>query len=171
MGLNRVRIRKGRVVNRVIMVTGGVLVAAAAGASFDMAGAAYVSESALLVKIVRVSGALLVVCTAMTMKPVFFTLASRLLLRLSRAAFFLYGCHWCVLFCVSVLLKHLPQWRWLIGHEFFLFVAVVTINVTVSLSGYVLLKRYAPFLLALLDGNRSVRAAQGIGNAPASGAP
>ena len=159
IGMNRISLKENPAVNRIIVVAAGVLLcSAAAGAGFATADTNPIAAKALLEKIVRVSGSLLVVCAAT--KPVVFSSLSRLLLRLSPASFFLFASHHCSLFCLSVLFKYCPQGRLGIAREFVLFGAIFSATVTVSLGCYFLLKRYAPSLLSLLDGNRSDRGSQ-----------
>jgi surface polysaccharide O-acyltransferase-like enzyme len=159
MGINRLSLRDNPAVNKIMIVAAGVFVfSAAAGASFATADVDHAATKGLLERIVRGSGALLVVCA--TMKPIPFPPLAGLLLRLSPASFFLFAFHYGVLSGLSVPFKYLPQGLVGVGQGLFVVGALFAVVVAVSLGCYFLLRRYAPSLLSLLDGNRSARGSQ-----------
>jgi len=159
IGMNRISLRGSPGINRIIPAAAGVFVCSVAlGAFLATQGQDEAAARALVEKIVRASGALLVVCAAT--KPARVGALRGLLLRLSPLSFFLFASHHCSLFCLAVLSTYFPHGHLGGANELLRFGATFSAVVLVSLGGYFLLKRYAPSLLSLLDGNRSAGAFQ-----------
>ena len=154
LGINRISLNDSPRVTKIMIAAAGVFVcAASAGASFATLDPGHAAAAVLFERVARFSGALLVICAAM--KPIAFPSLSGLLLRLSPASFFLFASHYFVIHSLSRPLAYFLQGPLGLGQGLFLFGALFFAAVTVSLSCYFLLKRYAPSLLSVLDGNRS----------------
>ena len=156
LGTNRISLRAGPMVNRITVVAAtAFLLSAAASATCGTTRGDFVEVQLVLDRIVRMSGALLVVCAGT--RTSFPAWLSGPLLRLSPAAFFLFAFHYCVFSWITSLWANFPQGRPGAGHEVAMFALVFSTVIAVSLAFYFLLKRHAPSLLGLLDGNRSER--------------
>lgn len=156
MGINRITMRASPAVNRItIIAAAAFFLSAAAGATCGTLGGDHLAAQSVLDKIVRLSGALLVVCAGTQLS--FPAWLSGPLLRLSPAAFFLFAFHYCVFSFLTGLLGKFSVLRLGGGHEVLMFALVFLTVGAVSLTAYFLLSRHAPSLLSLLDGNRSVR--------------
>jgi hypothetical protein len=75
-------------------------------------------------------------------------------------AFFLFASHFLVLLCVTPLFEEAVKGT-LGGNAALLFGFISSTLIAVSLASYILLKRYAPSLLGILDGNRTARDSAG----------
>jgi len=156
VGMNQFSLPVGPAVNRIMVISGVVfLLSAAVGATCGTMGGDNLAAQPILDKMVRISGALLVVCAGT--RTLFPRWLSGPLLRLSPAAFFLFAVHYCVFVCITWLSGKFAPGRLGAGHELLLFVVVFSTVIAVSLGCYFFLRTYAPSLLGMLDGNRSAR--------------
>jgi len=160
MGTNRGWLRAIERAKWLIYVAGAtVICSAAAGAVCSVLGENYVGFKSVFEKVVRLSGASLIICAGA--RNEFPPWLSAQLSRLSHSAFFLFASHYLVFICVSPLFTKAAQGRFGQGHEVLLFFLMSSVVTAVSLACYFLLKRHAPALLGVLDGNRSATGATG----------
>jgi surface polysaccharide O-acyltransferase-like enzyme len=156
LGRNQILLRPGPATKRIAVISGVVfLCSAAAGASFFTLAGNHAPAQFIFDRLVRVSGAVMVVCAGtLTTIPAWLSAPLR---RLSPAAFFLFAFHYCLFLCLTGVFGKLAPKRLGTGHELLVFGLVFATIIAVSLVCYVFLKRHAPSLLGLLDGNRSAR--------------
>ena len=156
MGLNQTVPRASPMVNRITVLAAAVLLfSAAGGAACSALGGEHFEARSLFERMVRISGASLIICAG-TRSP-FPAWLSGPLLRLSPIAFFLFASHYLVYLCVTPLFAEFSRWQLGRGHEILLFGLVFSTIIAVSLTSYLLLKHAAPSFLGMLDGNRSMR--------------
>ena len=158
IGMNQVLLSAMAKAEWLIYTAGAILLfSAAAGATCTILGTDYSGLRTLLERMVRVSGALLVVGAGARSR--FPNWLSDQLNRLSPAAFFLFASHYLVFLCLAKLFAKFTQNLFRPGYEVLLFGLVFSIVIAISLASYFLMRRYTPSLLGMLDGNRSTRAA------------
>jgi len=156
MGMNPGLLRAITGAKWLIYATAAVLLfSAAGGATCSTLGEDYSGLRSFLEKMVRISGALLVVCAGARGR--FPAWLSVRLHRVSPVAFFLFASHYLGFVYITPLFAGAAQGPLGQGHEVLLFGLISSTVIAVSLGSYFLLKRYAPSLLGLLDGNRSAR--------------
>jgi len=156
MGMNQAVLRACARAKWLIYATAVVLLfSAAGGATCSTLGEDYSGLRSFLEKMVRLSGALLVVCAGA--RCPFPAWLSVRLHRISPVAFFLFASHYLGFICITPLFAAAAQGPSGKGHEVLLFGLISSAVITVSLASYFLLKRWAPSLLGMLDGNRSAR--------------
>lgn len=154
MGLNCISPTGRRIPGQALIIAAvGLILSAVLGASFGTPGTGHAAARSLFEIIARVSGTVLVICAA-TRPALVASFASRLR-RLSKASFFVFGSHYCVLICLSAISSHLSPWRGSFSPGLLFFAALWSIALAVSLGTYFLLKRHAPSLLSVLDGGRT----------------
>jgi hypothetical protein len=153
MGISRVCLSSTPATRPILwLTTAALVISAALGASFAPTDPA---ARLLCDKIARVSGTLLVVLAATLPLPV--SPVWRMCRILSPASFFLFAAHFCVLFCISMVVGHTLPKASHNGADLLLLGFVWFTTVTLSLAGYFLMRRHAPSLLLVLDGKRSCR--------------
>jgi surface polysaccharide O-acyltransferase-like enzyme len=160
LGRNQVLLRPGPAANRITVISAVVfLVSAAAGASCNTIGGDHAATQLIFDRLVRLSGAVMVVCAgSLASIPAWLSGPLR---RFSPAAFFLFAFHYCVFVCLTGVFGRFAPERLGTGRELLVFGLVFATVIAISLACYVFLKRHAPSLLGLLDGNRSARCSVG----------
>ena len=160
MGMNQSWLQALARIKWLIYAAAVVLLFSATGsATCSTLGEDYLGIRSVLEKLVRLSGALLVVCAGTRARlPAWF---SSQLHRLSPIAFFLFASHYLAFACITPFFTNAAKGPLKPGHEILVFGLISSTIIAVSLASYFLLKRYAPSLLGILDGDRSVRTSAG----------
>jgi len=136
-----------------------LLFAAAGGATCKAFGPDYSRLGSFSEKLVRISGALLVVWAGTNARlPEWLSLR---LSRLSPMSFFLFASHYLWFMCLNPLFAHLTKGHLWHGQEVLLFGLVSLTLITLSIGSHFLLRSLAPSVLSVLDGNRTARGSAG----------
>ena len=154
IGMNQALLTVAAKAKWLLYVSAAVLFFSAAGsATCNALGNDYSGLGSFLQKGVRISGALLIVCAGTrSLLPAWMSVR---LHRLSPAAFFLFASHYLVLIGITPLFTEVTQGFLVQCPNVLLFGLISSAMIAVSLVFYFVLKRFAPFLLGILDGNRS----------------
>ena len=137
MGISRVCLSSTPATRPILwLTTAALVISAALGASFAPTDPV---ARLLCDKIARVSGTLLVVLAATLPLPV--SPVWRMFRILSPASFFLFAAHFCVLFCISMVVGHTLPKASHNGADLLLLGFVWFTTVTLSLAGYFLMRQ------------------------------